>query len=183
MDTPNSKIFGEKPGLDARSVQFLTNALTKNNLPGFDYLEFKESLQKLRSMHMDESTAYKSAFATASIVGLTKDKLLDTANHYKGVLSSEKGQFDQALRKRIDTKVNGRKQEAEQLQTQIQQWRQQIEQLEAQIQHAEETIANTDEQIQRETDKINTTRERFEATFTAIVREIEGDIQNVKNYL
>ena len=73
-------IFGNDHGLDEKSVDYLTSALAKNNLPGFDYLEFKQSLAALADLGMDEPTAIKSAFATASTVGLTKDKLVKTAN-------------------------------------------------------------------------------------------------------
>jgi len=35
-------LFGENHLLDEKSVAFLTNALEKNNLPGFDYIEFND---------------------------------------------------------------------------------------------------------------------------------------------
>ena len=40
-------IFGSHHGLDQKSVDFLINALEKNNLPGFDYIEFKQALSAL----------------------------------------------------------------------------------------------------------------------------------------
>ena len=76
MQKDLKNIFGSTTGLDDKSMEYLTSALAKNNLPGFDYLEFKQSLGALASLNMDEATAYKSAFATASTVGLTKEKLL-----------------------------------------------------------------------------------------------------------
>ncbi|MEM6967493.1 MAG: hypothetical protein AAF573_22205, partial [Bacteroidota bacterium] len=74
-------IFGENHLLDEKSISFLTGALDRNNLPGFDYIEFKQSLAALAKLNMDEETAFKSAFATAATVGLTKGKLLETASH------------------------------------------------------------------------------------------------------
>ena len=72
-------IFGTHHGLDERSMESLVGALERENLPGFDYLEFKQALERLQAMDMAEETAFKSAFATASTMGLTKDKLLKTA--------------------------------------------------------------------------------------------------------
>ena len=42
MQKDLQSIFGQVTGLDDKSIQFLTQALSKNNLPGFDYLEFKQ---------------------------------------------------------------------------------------------------------------------------------------------
>ena len=76
MQSKLKSIFGNHHGLDERSINVLTKALENANLPGFDYLEFKQSLAALTQMNMDEAMAIKSAFATASTMGLTKEKLL-----------------------------------------------------------------------------------------------------------
>ena len=76
MQKDLKSLFGATHGLDEKSLNFLVKALEKNNLPGFDYIEFKQSLGSLLSMDMLEETAFKSVFATATSVGLTKDKLL-----------------------------------------------------------------------------------------------------------
>ena len=83
MQKKLKEIFGSDLGLDSKSVDFLTKALAKNNLDGFDYLEFIQSLKALADLGMDEGTSIKSAFATASTVGLTKAKLVQTGKHYK----------------------------------------------------------------------------------------------------
>ncbi|MCB0678879.1 MAG: hypothetical protein KDC30_19420, partial [Saprospiraceae bacterium] len=119
MQKDLQSIFGQVTGLDDKSIQFLTQALSKNNLPGFDYLEFKQSLSALAALNMDEVTAFKSAFATAATVGLTKDKLLKTARHYKNVLDQEKKQFDEALQKQMNQRVASKRSEVEKLKQQI----------------------------------------------------------------
>jgi adenine-specific DNA methylase len=84
------KAFSKAENMDEKSLDFLTKALQKGNLPGFDYLEFKQSLEALHAMNMDESLAFQSAFATASTMGLTKEKLLKSVSHYQKVLEQEK---------------------------------------------------------------------------------------------
>ena len=44
MQKDLKNIFGTTTGLDDKSMEFLTAALAKNNLPGFDYLEFARYL-------------------------------------------------------------------------------------------------------------------------------------------
>ena len=126
-------LFGKDHGLDQKSVDFLTNALEKNNLPGFDYIEFKQSLAALAQMNIDETTAFKSAFATASTMGLTKDKLLQTAKHYLKIVEKEKAQFELAMQKQIQQRVDSKLSEVDKLKEQILKHREKIQQLEAQI--------------------------------------------------
>lgn len=176
-------IFGTHHGLDGKSVDYLTKALAKNNLPGFDYLEFKQSLAALAEMGMDEATAIKSAFATASTVGLTKDKLVKTAQHYKQVLATERNQFDEALGNQLNKRVNNKRQEVEKLKVQIGKWKEQISKLEAQISQSQNTIDHADETIRAEMNKIETTKTNFEHAYQSIENQMDKDIESVNLYL
>jgi len=87
---PNTSVSASSQGvLDTNIVEKLLQAIEKNNLEGFDYLEYKKSLKALEKMPMDEATKYRSAFATASTMGVTLDKLIQTTNFYIGVLDKE----------------------------------------------------------------------------------------------
>lgn len=72
-----TSLFKEN-GADERSLEFIATAIERNNLPGFDYF-VKRAVYTMLEMKIDEATAFKSAFATAATMGLTKDKLLETA--------------------------------------------------------------------------------------------------------
>ena len=183
MSKDLQKIFGSHHGLDEKSIQFLTKALGKNNLPGFDYLEFKQSLSALSEMQMDEATAIKSAFATAATVGLTKPKLLETASHYKSVLNKEKSQFDIALQKQMDQRVSSKLGEVEKLKAQIVKQQEQIKKLQEQIAKSQATIDNADKHVQEAKDKIRQTKENFEHTYQSILNQIDKDIENINTYL
>ena len=176
-------IFGKDHGLDQKSVDFLTKALEKSNLPGFDYIEFKQSLDALSQLNMEEETAFKSAFATASTVGLTKSKLLETAAHYKKVLANEKSQFDTALQKQIEQKVAGKELEVKKLKDQIIKHQEKITQLQEQIVKFQNTIDGADAQIEAAREKIESTREGFEHTHQSILNQIDKDIENINKYL
>ena len=176
-------IFGDTTGLDEKSMEFLTSALVKNNLPGFDYLEFKQSLSALSNLDMDEATAFKSAFATASTVGLTKEKLLKTAEHYHDVLMQENKAFDEALQKQMKQKVESKKAEMEKMKKQIQEHQEQIAKLEEAITKKQSILDRADETIQASLDKINSTKTQFESTFQAILNQISRDIEDINKYI
>ena len=176
------KIFGTHHGLDEKSIDFLTKALEKNNLPGFDYIEYKQSLSALSEMNIEGETAFKSAFATARTVGLTKDKLLKSAQHYKNVLSKEKEQFDAALEKQVQQRVKSKLDEVTKLRKQIQDYKAKIEQLEKKIAASQNTIDKADETIQAAKSKIDNTKENFEYTLQSIFNQIDKDIENIETY-
>jgi len=92
-------LFSLNEEIDTKSMDFLVQALYKNNLPEFDYLEFKQSMMALINMPMEQTLAMKSAYTTGNTVGLTKENLLKSADFYKNILQQEKIQFDAALKK------------------------------------------------------------------------------------
>ncbi|MEY4134492.1 MAG: hypothetical protein ACOYOO_04815 [Saprospiraceae bacterium] len=176
------KAHGEN--LDQKSVDFLIHALEKNNLPGFDYIEFKQSLSTLaRMVDLDEATRYKSAFASAVALGLDRQKLLASAEHYKKILSNEKVQFDAALQKQIEQRVSAKKVEVEKLRKQIEDYQSKIKELERKIQETHLTINQQDDLIQAAMEKIETTKNGFESTLVSIMQEIDHDIQNIIKHL
>lgn len=183
MNKDLKAIFGSQHGLDQKSVNFLTNALEKSNLPGFDYIEFKQALAALNKMDMDEPTAFKSAFAAAATMGLTKQKLIDTANHYKTVLNKEQQEFQVALKKQMSTRVNGKLQEVERLKEQIVLHEEKIAKLKEQISKFQNTINNADADVQEAKNRIEATKDNFMLTFQSLQNEIDKDISNIEAYL
>ncbi len=183
MQQDLKEIFGDTSGLDPRSIESLVIALDKNNLPGFDYLEFKLSLGRLAQMNLPEEMAYKSAFATASTVGLTKEKLLTTGQHYRKVLFEEKEQFNQALQGQLQKRVNNKQEEVQKLKAQILAWQEQIANLQNQIAKSQATIDDAGNQIDAEMKKIQATKDNFEHTHQSVMNQIELDLQNIQRYL
>ena len=183
MQKDLKSLFESTAGLDGKSLSSLTAALEKNNLPGFDYLEYKQSLGALVQMNMDEETAFKSAYATASTMGLTKEKLIETAAHYKKVLANEKKQFDQALQKQMDQRVKSKKTEVEKLRKQIEEYKAKIQQLEEKINKSQSTIDSADEHISAAVHKIETTQRNFEEALESVFNQINRDLENIERYL
>jgi chromosome segregation ATPase len=178
-----SSMFKGLEGLDERSVKFLVDALQKSNLPGFDYMEFKQSLENLSALGLDDIAAMRSAFATAKTVGLSKDKLLKTAAHYRDVLNKEKAQFDAAVQKQIENKVRAKQAEVERLHKQMEDYKAKIRDLENKMAAAQQTINDADSMAQDAMQKIESTKNGFDATLKVLMQEIEEDIQNIQQYL
>lgn len=177
-------IFKNVPEVDERSVQFLVKALESNNLDGFDYLEFKETLSKIADMGgIDEVTAFKTTFATASTMGLTYDNLVKTARYYLKILEKEYAQFGEAVKKQVETQIANKKKRGDNLLQQIDTKRRQIEQLKLQISQYQTEIAQLQDDMEAAKDKIEGTKANFEKTYAIIEQEIRQDLQRIETYL
>ncbi len=170
-------------GLDERSLDFLASAIEKNNLPGFDYYEFKRAVASLREMDLDEATAHKGAFATAATVGVTKEKLIETAGYYRDVVSKEKTQFDQALTAQTASKITARQEEAKRLRDQIERHKTEISRLQDEIGGYLNQIEQSETAVKTEGERLERTKSAFEKTHLSVVTQIDRDIENMHKYL
>ncbi|MBL7814882.1 MAG: hypothetical protein JNL70_07725 [Saprospiraceae bacterium] len=164
-------------------MQALFGAMEGANLDGFDYFEFKLSLKNLANMPMDEATRYKSAFAMASTMGATSEKLVNSAMHYLDVLKNENTKFSQAAENQRVAQVGNKQSQVDNLEAVMQQKAEQIKRLTEEIeQHRKEVMTLKDDIIQS-TVKVEQTQKDFMATYQNLVGQIEQDVANMKNYL
>lgn len=179
-----SKTLFNAEGLDDRSLDFLAAAVEKNNLPGFDYYEFKRAVSSLlSSMSMDEATAFKSAFTTASTLGLTKEKLLETARYYRNIVEKEKEQFAQALEGQNKTKVLAKQDEVKRLRDQVERHKAEIARLQNEVGAYLNQIEQGDAEALREGEKLNKAKSNFESTHQAVLLQMDRDVENIHKYL
>ncbi len=178
-----SQLLGLGGTSDQKSVDFLENALAKQSQPGFDYLKFKQSISQLAGLNLDTTTSLKSAFATASTMGVTKDSLVQSARHYLTILGDEKKQFDEALNKQVQQRIATKKDELQQLQQQIEDHKRQIVKLEKQIVEFQGKISRSDEEVVEAKASIDQTKLKFETTYQQFVSAIETDITSIQQHL
>jgi len=181
---PNNPISASSEGaLDTKIVEKLLQAIEKNNLEGFDYLEYKKSLKALEKMPMDEATKYRSAFATASTMGVTLDKLLKTTNFYIGVLDKENEQFIGAFKNQFDSKVSGREREIAQFESIIKEKSEQIKKLTEEIAKHQQQIGDLKAKVEESNSKINKTQNDFKVSYSHLKAQFEEDIVKMQKYL
>ncbi len=170
-------------GLDERSLEFLAKAIENNNLPGFDYFEYKRAVYALQQMQLDETTAHKSAFTTATMVGLTKEKLIETAGFYRNLLAKEKEQFNTALENQHKIKITARQEEAKRLRDQVERHKIEIQRLQDEMGAYLSQIDEAEKSIVLEQERLTKTKTAFENTQQSVVLHIDGDIEKMHKYL
>jgi chromosome segregation ATPase len=176
-------IFKGVPNIDERSAQFLIQALEKNNIDGFDYIEYKQSLGALSELDIDEAMSFKSAYATATTMGLTKEKLIKTAQFYLQVLHKEKSQFNDAVQSQVQRQVAGKAQQSENFHKTIEHKKAQMDKLKAEILEHQEAIVRLNDEIVSAKDKIEVTKQNFEQTYAIIEQEIKDDLDKIQIYI
>jgi chromosome segregation ATPase len=182
MATTLQKLFAAE-GIDNTTLGILISTVERNNRPEFDYIEFKQAVQKLIEMQLDEPMAFKSAFATASTLGLTREKLIETATHYRSLLESERSKFDEVLQKQQEKNIAGRIEEAKALKDKIVDWQEEINKLQQQIAQAKLRIDENDLAINQSVQKINNAKALFDTTLQHVNTVIAADIQKISEFL
>lgn len=178
-----NKIFNTNLELDKKFVDALLRAIKSNAIKEFDYLKFMHSVKSMQEMHMDTDTSFKSAYATAQTMGLTKEKLLKTANHYKNVLTKEREHFADALKKQRSEKISGKLEEAEMLKNKIHEYEAKMKQMQKEIAAYQKKIEGADKVIEREKQKIETIKNNFVNSYEHFEKVLLDDIKTIDNLL
>ena len=166
-----------------RFVDILLKAIEANNLDGFDYIEFKNSLHSLSKMNMDEATRYKSAYAMAQTMGTSVDKLVQSGNHYLDVLAKEHNKFQNAVKNQLDSQVNGRKQQITELKSSIESKKKKIAELQKEIEQESKQLDELNNDLTSAAEKVKSTENSFNHAYDSVVKQIKNDIQQMNNYL
>jgi uncharacterized coiled-coil DUF342 family protein len=169
--------------VSTKFTKVLLKAIEKNNMGGFDYLEYKNSIKSLSKMDMDEETRFKSAFAMAQTMGASADKLIKSANYYQKVLTQEKVKFDEAAKQQMEVKVNSKKAEIEKWEAEIKAKTKQIESLKKSIDDLRKKANSVSESLDSEARKVQGTQRDFVATFNNLYNQIGADLTKMNNYL
>lgn len=175
MEIKIKDLFDLPEGLNSKMISVILSAIKEGHIDQFDYLKFKQSVLSMQKMGMDEETSIKSAFATASTMGLTKAGLLKTVDHYANIINKEKDEFAQTLKKQISVQIEKPRLEAENADTEIQKRRDQIAQLEKEIKILQQKKETVGETITTNTQKINMTRDAYAEVYQAFMSSITND--------
>lgn len=168
---------------DQKFIDILLKAIESNNLNGFDYLEYKQALQSLANMPMDDATRYNSALAMAKTMGASKASILDSAKHYLKILQQEEGKFKNAL--------GGQQAKVEQNQTvgisnlekSIQHKQAQVETILKQIEEDKAKLEQMKQEITASANKIQTTANNFMSAYNLVAGQIVSDMDNIQKFV
>lgn len=167
--------------------------LEKNNIPGLDYLEFANLLHKQFEKFgntLSEAQLYEMAFMSFETQGITKQRLIETANIYLKMTADHKKEFDQYLSNDGAKTVQDKTNENARLikansdaAVQIDNLQKQIMQIQGAVNTNTQTINANNAIIQGEQQKLQAKQVKFEAAYKLVIEKITGDTQKIQTLL
>ncbi len=183
--TPSSNT-GSTPSVgkvNDKLAKLLLDAIEKNNQEGFDYLEFKNSLQSLKEMNMDDTTRMKSALAMAKSMGASLETIVTSGQHYLQILKGEQGKFSDAMSNQRSQQVGNKQQQLQDLEKSVKAKEEQILHLQKEIEGIKKEHLGLQQQIEEATKNIEATRLDFETTYNIVAGQIQQDLTKIQELL
>jgi len=164
-------------------TKHFSDLFDKSNFNGPDYYEFSKMMAMLETPIPDENTRISAVFATLSIQGLTKDRILETAKQYCTILENDKAQFEAAATEKANAELAGRRNKIQELEKKISDNSQLIQKLTKEITDAQTNIGELKNEIVLQDSKINTNKAGFLMAYQAMHNRITSDIHKINTVL
>ena len=168
---------------DSKFVNLLLKAIEANNREGFDYLEFKQSLQSLEKVESDEAKRYKSAFVMAQTMGLERKTLFESAQHYANVLGQEEKKFNDAVENQRTAKIAAKKNKLTKLNNSIANKETEIKKLMADIETEKKDLVSVKSEIDSSLAKVESTKDAFYKAYNMVLDQIKTDMDLIDKYI
>jgi len=179
--TPASKYFptGSPSGPLPEHVQYferlIEDANAKNPLfQGPDYKEFIDSKLDIDDIS-DEGLKYKTAFNILKSAGLTKEKLLSTAQEYIHLIGRDLNAFQSAQAQQYQKEVRPKEQR-------IQQKAEELQALTLKMQALKSEINQLTQEVNQTRDQLNATKNSFLLAGENKQTEIQTELQKISRY-
>jgi len=161
----------------------LSAALEEANIEGFDYFEYAKTIDALRPTIPSEMTLFQTAFATGTVMGATKKKLLDSADVYMRALELKEREFKEEVRSRTNDTVLQREKEAQDIDTTIAQKNAEIQKITNEINQLAERKNRLVSEIAENRSKIEKVNADFASTLAAFTGKIRADKERIDKYI
>jgi hypothetical protein len=113
-------------------VDSIKKALEENKLKGYNYYEFMSAVEQQNEI-ASEQKKFQIVFSVVKGMGVTKDQLVSTADHYLKIVEKHKIEFDAKVASEEEAKVTRVRTEADNIEAGITAKTEQIEKLKQEI--------------------------------------------------
>lgn len=161
---------------DNKFIDLLESVIEKNNQPGQDYFEFKQAVENMNSLPMDEKTKFLTVYQVLSLQGCQKAILIASLDKYIALLQGEKASFDEEMKLEYNTKVQSKLLKAEES-------KKELDTLTKRLSELNNAILTSSQEAQAEEMKIRATESNFKASADVIISEMISDKEKINNYL
>jgi hypothetical protein len=160
---------------------YFNNLFEKSNLPGPDYFEFYKMMETLEPHIADYKARLAATFASLSIQGLTKEKLIDTAIKYRLIVEVDRTNFEQILAVKLKTDVGQRRDQLGALEQKIKTNSEEIQRLTKEISDSQNMMGKVKMEVIELENKLNKNKNGYLVACQAVISKINSDIQKIQS--
>jgi len=153
------------------------------NLPGPDYYEFMKMMETLEAHIKDEKARLSATYASLTIQGLTKEKLVETANKYKEIISQDKTQFEKIANDKSEREIGQKRKDLLNLEETIVRHSEMIQKLTKEITESQGSLGKLKATIAEEEGKLSRNKQGYMLACEAMMKKISEDITKIQTTL
>jgi predicted nucleic acid-binding Zn-ribbon protein len=153
------------------------------NLPGPDYYEFWKMTETLETHIKDEKARLSATYASLAIQGLTKEKLIESANKYKELIQHDKSHFEKVANEKGEKDIGDKRKELKQLEESIVKHSEMIQKLTKEITDSQAAMGKLKATIAEEEGKLASNKQGYNLACEAMMKKITDDITKIQTTL
>ena len=153
------------------------------NLPGPDYYEFWKMTETLEAHIKDERARLSATYASLAIQGLTKEKLVESANKYKELIQQDKSHFEKVANEKGLKDIGDKRKELQQLEESIVKHSEMIQKLTKEISDSQIAMGKLKATIAEEEGKLASNKQGYNMACEAMMKKITDDISKIQTTL
>jgi hypothetical protein len=164
-------------------LDYFKKVFTDRNIPGPDYFEFVNALEMMKDQPIPEQQKFFGVYVGFASQGVTKDRLIQTAQQYIATFQEKSDGFAKALDVEFANAVESRHKQIDALKSDNEKLNQQMVEIQNKI------LKNTEQSgvllQEANTEQVGLTQKKanFDASFNYMVGVINDNINKIKNYL
>lgn len=171
-------------GIDTSEFEgHLDKALEGCGLPKPSFVDLLAALKSVEGQAITTSTKYSLIYTPLKSMGLTKDRLLQTAEQVKQFITKEGKDFEVSIAEMQSSEVQGRLNKIEQINTENQNLASQVEQLQAKMKQNLEQAGTLSEEAEAMRTQIEAKVKGFSGAVQKRLKLIDETLGNVNTYL
>ena len=175
--TVTSQMLSNMAGApNEKFVAMLMDVIAKNNIPGQDYFEFKQTLDAMASLPGDERTKFLTIATMFQLQGCTKETLTSSIDKYISVVKAEEINFDAELEAQRNVSVTAKL-------AKIDEVRKQVDELNKQISDANAFVVTTSQEVQNAELKLQMTETDFKKSLEKVIGTLLSDKDKINSYI
>ncbi len=174
--------------VDEKFLKHFDELMKSENLPGPDYLEFMDVLNKLASnpaVKLQEDQLFSMAWISFSAMGGIGDTttLIKAAEHYLNILEKDKAVFNEKLQNKVNETAGTFKGNVEALDLRNKTILDEIAKLQQEMSANNVQISDLNTKIAEQTQKNTNNLNSYNYTFTQVSEQIKSDVNKIKTYI